>query len=306
MIDQEKQEVIEEVATSDDDLFFTNEPDEDDDSIELEPEKEEFADADDDTDTDEEDQEAQEDDADKLDKMSPEEIKKAYRNLEAVVGRQGQELGELRKKVSPEPETKREYPPDKVYTEDDIPSLPDDVLDSMIKVYEDYLSIPNQSLDDAENFGIKTIQYNKLMLEKSQRMVQKKQTTQSIAAMNKSVAESYTAKMALSPADLAKAQDYALNKLSDDGKLTEHDLDVAVHKLFPDKWSNKTIEKERERIAKAKTPTPRIPANASINPNKTVSISEVKAMDEDEYDYWVKNVASDEQLAELEKLINKK
>lgn len=260
---------------------------------EEEPEDENILDGD--PEEEEPEEEQPEPKKDKLDEMTPEQIKEAYRNLEALKGRQGDELGTLRKKLAElQPVVEKT-----AYTEDDIPTMPDEALDKTIKNYEAYFATPGKSIDDADNYGIHTIAYNKLLVEQGLRKHSQALTSKAMASDNENVANRYNAKLALSTDDLASVKQYALTKLSDDGKLTESDMDVALHKLFPGKYSKMIADKERERITKAKTTTPRLPGNATPPTKGVVSIDHVKNMDADDLAYWIRNEATEAQIEEL-------
>ena len=231
------------------------------------------------------------DEPDKFRGKSREDIIKSYQNLEALYGKKA---AEPKPAEAPADLTKEYYP-------SDIPTMPDNVLDLFIADYEDYLQTPNQSLDDSENFGRKTIEYNKMMMEKAKRQTVLQHSVSQLQEHNKQVKASYEGSKHLTAEELDHVAVYATTKLSDDGKLTIGDMDVAMHKLFPDKWIKRNIDKDKQRIANAQTrQTPRIaPSGGSGNPPSSIkSVKEIAAMNEWEYDAYLETLDSS-QLAQL-------
>ena len=286
MKDELEKEVLDE-ETSDDSFF--DDLDEEQDKVEEEEQDESY---------DEEDEE-EEKPKDKLDTMSAEDIKKAYKNLEALVGKQGQELGELRKKVTEAPkETKKDY------SENDIPEMPDDVLDKYIAIYEQKLTAPNAAIEDSEQYGVMNVQFQKLLAEKNVRRALSISGRKTQEESNSAVVKDYKSKAGLTDEEAKQAREFAEKRLSDNGKITQDDLDVAIHKLFPEKYIKMRFDKEKERLAKAKTRTPTIPTSKTDSGTAKLSIEKINSLDPDEYDNYIDSL-SDKEFAELKKMMNK-
>jgi hypothetical protein len=236
---------------------------------------------------------------DKFDGKSREEVLEAYKNLEALYGRQGQELGELKKAKPAEPP--------KEYDITNLKDWPESVLEEKIQMYETYLYTPSQSIDDSENFGIRTVQYNRMMVEKAKREAIAHTTTKQVHENNAQVAAKYPGKSYLTPTELSEASQFAIDKLSDDGSLTSADLDVAVHKLFPDKWIKLNVDKERVRMTQAQTKrTPMVTPKAGEVRNPGLkSPEELAKMDEMAYNAYL-DTLNPVQLAKLQERINKR
>lgn len=243
--------------------------------------------------------------ADKFAGKTPEEILEAYKNLEAMMGKQAQELGELRKRVD-KPDSGDPPPANKALTFADILNGSDAALDAAIARYEEYLATPNQQIDDSENFGLYNVQYAKLLNERSIRNISIKAEAKAAIETNEALASKYKSGNNLSEAEIAKLKDYAEKRLSDNGKITEADLDVAMHKLYPDKWQRASIEKVKRQVAEAKTKaTPRLSGGTTSTATVVKTVDEVLSMDEDDMDSYL-DTLSDNDLAELKAKINKK
>lgn len=301
----EKEVVSDDTQTSkEEDRFFSNETD---DELDLglepeteEPETEEESDDEDDPETDES---PETDEPDKFKGKSREDIIKSYQNLEALAGSHAQTISEL-KKTKDKPE---EQPENREYSVKDIPTIPDNTLDSMIATYEEYLAKPGASIDDSDNYGNNTILYNRLMAEKSARTVQQRNSVKNVEVANATTVHEYKNKAAVTEAEYAQIIDFAKNKLSDTGEITDGDLDVAMHKLFPSKYNKTLADKDRKRIADAKTKvTPRITPGGSDHGGSAIKpIKEMDEMDDVQLDQYLESLSMD-QLAEVKKLLNKR
>ncbi len=281
--------------------FFTDEPipetpvDE-----EYEEEKEEEPTGDEQEDGEE--QSAEEEHAkqkDKFDGKSREEIIEAYRNLEALQGRQAQELGERRKQ-----ETTTET---KEYNMTNLGEWPDSVLEKQIANYEEYLATPDQAINDSEHFGLFNAQHNRMVAEQAKRAALSVINSKQVKEDNSKVLSEHPAKQYLTQAELEQASQFAISKLADDGKLTASDLDVAVHKLFPDKWVQLTVDKERVRMTTVQTKrTPML--STSGNQPRTTGLKtpeEAAKMSEEAYEQYLDSLSYD-QLTQLKAKINKR
>lgn len=238
---------------------------------------------------------------DKFKGKSLEEIKNAYKNLETMMGKQAQELGELRKAV-----TQPAEPSKKHWTAADIPVIPDADLDYVIAQHEAYLLTPDQALTDSENFPAITIQYNKLMAEKAKREALKATKSITVTQANNAVVSNYHGNDAVTADELDQMKQYALQRLTDTGEITKDDLDVAMHKLFPGKWVMLNADKERKRIAKAQTEaTPRIVPDKAGGGSKALKTpEELGKMSDIEYEQYLDSL-SDTELKALKERIRK-
>lgn len=243
--------------------------------------------------------------ADKFAGKTPEEILEAYKNLEAMMGKQAQELGELRKRVD-KPDSGEPPPEGKAPTFADILNGSDTDLDAAIARYEEYLATPNMQIDESENYGLYNVQYAKLLNERSIRNIGKKAEAKAAVETNVNIANQYKNGKNLSEAEITKLKEYAEKRLSDDGRITEADLDVAMHKLYPDKWQRASIEKVKKQVAEAKTKaTPRLSGGTTSTATIVKTVEEVLSMDEDDMDSYLDTLSADD-LAELRTKINKK
>lgn len=297
-----KKEVAPEVQTDPTlDRFFTDDeiPEEVETDVETAEPEEEPADPDEPEETDEPEEQPLIP-KDKFDGKSREEILEAYKNLEALSGRQAQEIGELRKPKPAEPP--------KEYNLNNLKEWPENVLDEKIQMYEDYLAAPDKAIEDGENFGIYTVHYNRMMVEKAKREAIAHTTTRQVHESNAQVQAKYPGKAYLTESEMKEASQFAITKLSDDGALTEQDLDVAVHKLFPDKWLTLNIDKERVRMTQVQTKrTPMVTPKAG-DPRPSAgnkSLEELSKMDEDSYEAYL-DTLSPAQLDKLQEKINKR
>lgn len=234
---------------------------------------------------------------DKTDEMSLEELKKSYKNLESLAGRLGQEVGELRKRVAPAEEKKQ-------YNVNDIPSMPDNVLDNFVQQYEDYLSKPGVNIEDSDKYPAMVVQYQKLIAEKATRGSLNAAKSSVVAADNDKEVSKYKSKSGITDAEAEAVKKFAL-KISDNGRITESDLEVALHKLYPDQYRKMLFDKDKQRLAKAQTKTPMIPAGGGETKQTSLSIEKLESLDPDEYDRYV-NSLSDADFAKLQKIMNKR
>lgn len=240
---------------------------------------------------------------DKFDGKSVEEIKEAYSNLEKLVGRQGQELGELRKQLQTESKPAEKQAG---YTEADIPNMPDADLAQYLSQYEQWLSQPGIQLEEADKYSAYNLQYLKLYNEHQNRQARKQVQTVALTEANENIINTYPHKSLLTADELETAKAFALKSLADNGKITHADLDVALHKKFPDKYAKILSDKERQRIAKAQTSTtPRLPTDGGGTAPKTVTIAQIKAMSDEERDKFYEGLTVD-QLEKVRQELNKR
>ena len=229
----------------------------------------------------EEDEEPEPQPKDKFDGLPPEKLVKSYHNLEKVMGRQGQEMGELKKKLA-ELETKNEPQT----PEEKIMAMSDAELDNFIGTFKADILKPNAAIED-DDYGQKVILYNDLKEERTLRKLSREQESKTAQVNNAQVIDKFKAtwSKALDGEELNEIERFAKEKLSDKyGNITKDDLEVALHKLKPTLYTNAirmaTADKEKERIARAEaTKQPRLSgAGSSENTTQTISIKKLKAM----------------------------
>ena len=213
----------------------------------------------------------------KVDTMSEEQLRKSYVNIEKVVGRLGQELGELRKaKTTEEPKT----------PEEKIRAMSDKELEESIGFFKSEILKPNAAIED-DDFAQKNILYNDLKEERTLRIISKEQNSKSAKTNNKPIIQDFSAtwKEALGD-DFESVVELAESKLSDkNGYITKDDLEVALHKVNPTLYRNAikltAAKEEKDRIVQAQTKKqPRISASGNgIATQPTITISKLKQMD---------------------------
>ena len=307
---KDKEVVPDGTQTSEEDRFFYNDPVEDIDlgldGTDDDDKEEESNDDEPDGNSQPEEESAEEkvnEEPDKFKNKTREEIIESYKNLEALSGKQAQTIGELRKQAQP----KEEQLPEGGYTIKDIPNIPDNTLDSIIATYEEYLSTPGKSIDDSDNFGDITIQYSKLVAEKTMRIALNKTSGKDIETKNAVTVHEYQNKEAVTEAEYAEMIQYAKTKLSDNGEITKNDLDVAMLKLFPAKYHKALVDKDKKRIADAKTQaTPRLtPSGDGTGAPSVKSIKEINKMTDDQLDKYLESL-SVEDLKAVKAQLNKR
>ena len=224
----------------------------------------------------------QEQEKDKTDNWTLDDYKKWQKNMEKVIGRQGQELGELRKKAAEhkEPQT----------PEEKIQAMTDSDLDVAINALKADILKPNAAIED-DDYSQKVIIYNDLKEERMCRktlMIQQKNIAQE---SNKTVIDEFKQawEKNIGKDECQEVISFAKERLSDaSGKVSRQDLEVALHKFYPAEYkkaiSMSEAEKVRQRIVNAETKKqPRISgAGSSQTPVNTISIKKLYAMDEDE------------------------
>lgn len=212
-----------------------------------------------------------------------EDFKKAWENAQKLIGRQGQELGELRKKVESLPTAELKTP------EQTIKVMPDSELENSIAYLESVISKPNAQYDD-EDYGKNIVIFNKLNQEKTRRLVEASHQSNNAQTHNKQIiAEFENAwKANLSDEDRAQVVKFAQDRLSDQyGNITASDLEVALHKVFPDQYKQSiklgVTEQTRKRIEKAEaTIQPRLSGAGNSQASESLSLKKIMAMDADE------------------------
>ena len=242
----------------------------------------------------------------KISDFTPEQLAKAYENLEKVVGRQGQELGELRKKtVQPEPQT----------PEEKITSMSDVELNQTIDSFKADILKPNAAIED-DDYGQKVILYNDLKEERTLRKITQERESKNAQINNKQAITEFstTWTKALGDDKLQEVVDFATKKLSDQyGNITKNDLEVALHKLYPTHYTTAlrvaVAEQDRKRIATAEaTKEPRISgAGSSSVAKESISLKKLHAMDSWERQEFLRKLAvrDPKTFAKVEALLKK-
>lgn len=299
----EEKEVVQETETSQDDRFFSDDEDllngETQDEVE-----------DDETVSDEEVEESTEEivedseetkPKDKLSSMTEEQLRESYRNLEALVGKQGQELGELRKEVA----SKKSDTTEEKRTIKDVLSGSDDDLLAEMKKYEDYFGEPNIHITDSDNWNVYDAQYKMMLREFSLRQAKTETVNAKKVEQDNARIQAYSKELGLSIDETDKVVKLA-SKISDDGTTTQADLEAAMLKLYPGKYRAWNIDKDRQRINEAKAKvTPRVGSGGEPSITGTVSAKSFLAMEPEEQERVLDGM-TDDQVEMLKQQINKK
>ena len=218
---------------------------------------------------------------DKIAGLSPEQLAKAYKNAEKLIGRLGQEVGDLRKKVEASPEAPKT-------PEERITAMSDADLDNALAYLKDSILKPNASIEN-EDYGQDVVLFNDLKEERTLRKVRREQMSTTAEVTNqKAIAEFSTAwGKALDDTKMSEVIKYAKERLSDQyGNVTKTNLEAALFNLNPALFTKSmqmaTAEQERKRITEAQAKTqPRLSgAGNSVTATNTVTIKQIEAMDE--------------------------
>jgi len=293
-----------------DDYLFGN-PDPDDDDSGDEDDGSPDASEEDDSDNEEEelaDEEESEPGKDKAKEWSYEDLKKAYQNLEKVVGRQGQELGELRKKQS-QVNSSPDSDPNRTWTVADIPEMPDNVLESFIINYKNALSDPDLPLEDPEKYTRINLEFQELNVEKGVRKAMNRLGARDKAKTENEIIQEFANKANLAGDDLKKVTSLA-KRMSETGDVTKEDLEAATFRLYPDNLRQYKTGGGKGPEAKANKPKvpARIPAGSrSGTPAPTSpTVKTLREMDERDRDAYLDTLDENEIDVLLEALKKKK
>ncbi len=293
-----------------DDYLFGN-PDPDDDDSGDEDDGSPDASEEDDSDNEEEelaDEEESEPGKDKTKEWSYEDLKKAYQNLEKVVGRQGQELGELRKK-QPQVNSSPDSDPNRTWTVADIPDMPDNVLESFIINYKNALSDPDLPLEDPEKYTRINLEFQELNVEKGVRKAMNRLGARDKAKTENEIIQEFANKANLAGDDLKKVTSLA-KRMSETGDVTKEDLEAATFRLYPDNLRQYKTGGGKGPEAKANKPKvpARIPAGSrSGTPAPTSpTVKTLREMDERDRDAYLDTLDENEIDGLLEALKKKK
>jgi len=293
-----------------DDYLFGN-PDPDDDDSGDEDDGSPDAGEEDDSDNEEEelaDEEESEPGKDKAKEWSYEDLKKAYQNLEKVVGRQGQELGELRKKQS-QVNSSPDSDPNRTWTVADIPEMPDNVLESFIINYKYALSDPDLPLEDPEKYTRINLEFQELNVEKGVRKAMNRLGARDKAKTENEIIQEFANKANLAGDDLKKVTSLA-KRMSETGDVTKEDLEAATFRLYPDNLRQYKTGGGKGPEAKANKPKvpARIPAGSrSGTPAPTSpTVKTLREMDERDRDAYLDTLDENEIDVLLEALKKKK
>jgi len=293
-----------------DDYLFGN-PDPDDDDSGDEDDGSPDAGEEDDSDNEEEelaDEEESEPGKDKAKEWSYEDLKKAYQNLEKVVGRQGQELGELRKKQS-QVNSSPDSDPNRTWTVADIPEMPDNVLESFIINYKNALSDPDLPLEDPEKYTRINLEFQELNVEKGVRKAMNRLGARDKAKTENEIIQEFANKANLAGDDLKKVTSLA-KRMSETGDVTKEDLEAATFRLYPDNLRQYKTGGGKGPEAKANKPKvpARIPAGSrSGTPAPTSpTVKTLREMDERDRDAYLDTLDENEIDVLLEALKKKK
>ncbi len=239
----------------------------------------------------EEPEELEEEPEDKTSNWDIDDFRKSYRNLEKVVGRLGQELGELRKQAEtvppPAPEKKE------AYTVEDIPQMDTATLDNFIATYEAKLAEPDIAIEESDNFGRWNIEYQKLLAEKNMRRMTSNNGEEKKTA--NPLIDKYLQQLKLSQEQKDKLVSLA-NKLSDESGVTEADLNAALMKVAPAEFQSRLAAQNTERIRTAREKSqPRLgTGNSDQAPKTSISLKQLEKMDEDSRDKYLETLSLDD------------
>lgn len=251
---------------------------------------------------DDSDDESDGDVDDKKKNWTVDDYKKSYDNLQKALGRQGQELGELRKKLKDMEATPPATSSNKEYTDADIPSMPDDVLNKFIDNYDAKFADPEYDFEAEADKRMWQVQYAKLVAESAARR-NRPAPAQPAPAVD---THKYLAQYNLSPEDEAKVVSRA-QKLSDNGSIDEASLEAAFISYYPAKYRERVTKESVERIRGAKTKAqPSLGTGNSGSPKgSSISIERLKNMDEDEAAALISRLPYD-QVVKLRVQLSKK
>lgn len=295
-----------------------NDPDKDsEDENQAKPSEDEDvepADDDEDEDSEDEDDEPAEDDEDeadkdeaaedeketkpkgKLDEMSLEQLKASYENLEKLVGKQGEELGRLRKEAAE----------NKVHTVADIVNMSDEMLESYIQTYTAKLSEPEVAIEHSDKFGEWNVQYAALLNERTSRILRKKPEPKKEEAEKKEAYDKHVSEF-LGRYKLGKEKEEQLvslaKRISGSDKVDSIDLELALRKISPVDAAKLQADDTTKRIKNAKEKKqPRLGTDSKDSaPSKIYSVERIEKMDEESRDKYLDSLS----LEELERLQKK-
>lgn len=290
-----------------DDYLFGN-PDPDDEDSDDDPDDSPDTNDEGDSDGEEEPVDEEEPEKDKAKEWSYEDLKKAYQNLEKVVGRQGQELGELRKK-QPQVNSSPDSDPNRTWTVADIPEMPDNVLESFIINYKNALSDPDLPLEDPEKYTRINLEFQELNVEKGVRKAMNRLGARDKAKTENEIIQEFANKANLADDDLKKVTSLA-KRMSETGDVTKEDLEAATFRLYPDNLRQYKAGGGKGPEAKANKPKvpARIPAGSrSGTPAPTSpTVKTLREMDERDRDAYLDTLDENEIDGLLEALKKKK
>jgi hypothetical protein len=190
------------------------------------------------------------------------EIARMHEEAEKLIGKQGAELGELRKK---DPES------DKPKT---IENLSDAELNQVLTFTENKLQESGASLED--DYGKDVVLYNKLLAESNKRQTLSTATNQQVNSANEKVLADFKTTLgdAITFDQLTEIGRVA-KKLSDDGKIGTPDMQTALLKCFPEVYQTVVIDKKKAVKTKEAQDTakitgqPRVGTSGSSNSEHT-------------------------------------
>lgn len=217
-----------------------------------------------------------------------EDYKNGYKNLQKVVGKQGLELGELRKIVTSPVNAKKEH------SIDDIPEMDEATLSGYIEKYEAALADPALEFEDQEKFNTIKREYAILIEERAVRKamsrIEQKTAKEKLSGIKAQIAKKYT----LTDEELTAVTNKA-TKLSDNGIPSETEFEAAVYSVNPQKFSLSKTNEINSRIMTAKTKeTPRIPSGSNQVIEKKITAKELAAMGQYERDEYLDSLSIEE------------
>lgn len=276
-------------------------PSEDEDVEPADDDEDEDDEDEDDESTDDDEDEAPEDEKEtkpksKLDEMSLEQLKASYENLEKLVGKQGEELGRLRKEAAE----------NKEHTVADIVNMSDEMLESYIQTYTAKLSEPEVAIEHSDKFGEWNVQYAALLNERTSRILRKKPEPKKEEAEKKEAYDKHVSEF-LGRYKLGKEKEEQLvslaKRISGSDKVDSVDLELALRKISPVDAAKLQADDTTKRIKNAKEKKqPRLGTDSKDSaPSKIYSVEKIEKMDEESRDKYLDSLS----LEELERLQKK-
>lgn len=214
------------------------------------------------------------------------DYKKAYENLEKVIGKQGEELGEARKE---EPKEEK-----KEYTINDVPEMDDPTLGNYLIAYETELSSPTLEYEDPDRYKLLMKEYDLLKEERAVRKAMSRIHEREAKKAFSTFKDVFKTKYDLSDEEMAAVTTKA-SRLSDEGIPTREDLEAALYRLNPQKLKASISDEVTQRITKAKSKeVPRIPLGSDHEQPKGLSPKDFMKLSGFEQERYLNDCSVDE------------
>lgn len=215
---------------------------------------------------------------DKYKGKSVSEIARMHMEAEKLIGKQGQELGDLKKRAE-QPVERNEAKT--------INTLEDTELDATIEYVKEQIRKPNAALDD-ESYGNNIILYDELKEEKRKRSLLVERKMQTVSSANEKVMADFKAKYGEAITfDMLSEIGKTAGRLSEDGIIGIQQMQAALLAIYPEKFDTLVMKKSVDRkVEDAKSAAkiaeqPRVGTTGSNSPVKTparYTVSEIAAL----------------------------